>query len=356
MNLHDLWLGNVAVMTNLLFASVRDTLLELLSDGHYLGSTPGIIAALHTWSQTLILHPHIHALVTGGGQTPTGRWVPVRNGFLLPSRVVMAVFRGKLLAAIRRASSQRQLHLPVGLRPQPCANLLIKLGRQKWHVYIRERYPHGAGVLIYLARYPRGGPFANQRLVSCAAGEVTFRYRVNGEDAERPRSGLMTLPVEEFIRRYLLHVPIPGSRVVRAYGLYAPTKGAALALCQEQVGQGPVVKPMALDWQTACSQQGTEHPERCPVCGQRLVCRDRIPRLPIPPGAGVRGGGSMSCRHGIRPRRWRQGSALNACQAGFRTTQACHPARESIGFWPRHQRPATLRLARRIFSGICRSS
>ena len=283
--LHDLWLGNVAVMTNLLFASVRDTLLELLSDEHYLGATPGIIAALHTWSQTLILHPHIHALVTGGGLTNTGRWVPVRNGFLLPSQVVMALFRGKLLAAIRRACSQGQLHLPAGLRPQPCANLLNKLGRQKWHVYIRERYPHGQGVLIYLARYLRGGPFANPRLVSWAAGEVTFRYRVNGEGADRPRSGLMTLPIEEFIRRYLLHVPTPGSRVVRAYGLYAPTKGEALAICREQVGQGPVSTPGALDWQTACSQRGTEHPERCPVCGQRLACRGLIPRLRIPPPA-----------------------------------------------------------------------
>jgi hypothetical protein len=84
--LHDLWLGNVAVMTTLLFASVRDTVLELLSDEQYLGVTPGIIATLHPWSQTLTLHPHIHALVTGGGLTNTGRWVPVRNGFLLPLR------------------------------------------------------------------------------------------------------------------------------------------------------------------------------------------------------------------------------------------------------------------------------
>jgi hypothetical protein len=197
----------------------------------------------------------------------------------------MALFRGKLLAAIRRACSQGQLHLPAGLRPQPCANLLNKRGRQKWHVYIRERDPHGQGVLSYLARYLQGGPVANQRLVSCAAGEVTCRYRMNGEGADRPRSGLLTLPVEEFIRRYLLHVPIPGNRVVRAYGLYAPTKGEVLAVCREQVGQGPVSPPVALDWQTACSQQGTEHPERCPVCGQRLVCRGLIPRLRIPPPA-----------------------------------------------------------------------
>jgi Putative transposase/Transposase zinc-binding domain len=283
--LHELWLANVGVMTTLLFTSVRDTLLELLGDEQYLGATPGIIATLHTWSQTLLLHPHIHALVTGGGLTSTGQWVAVHHGFLLPSRVAMALFRGKLLAAIRRALRQGQLQLPTGMRLQPCENLLNKLGRAKWNVHIRERYPQGEGVLSYLARYVRGGPLSNQRLVSSAQGEVSFRYRVNGEGSDRRPRGLMTLPIAAFIGRYLRHVPPPGSRVVRAYGLYAPTKGKALALCRKQVGQGPVSTPVALDWQAACSQQGTEHPERCPVCGQRLVCLGLIPRLRIPPPA-----------------------------------------------------------------------
>jgi hypothetical protein len=282
---HELWRANVAVMTHLLCASGRATVLELLGDAPYLGATPGIIATWHTWSQTLILHPPIHALVTGGGLTNTGRWGPVRNGFLLPSRVVMALCRGKRLAAIRRAVSQGPRQLPAGRRPQPWANLLNKLGRQQWNGHLRERSPPGQGVLTSRARYLRGGPRANQRLVSCAAGEVTFRDRVNGEGADSPRSGLMPLPVAAFIRRSLRHVPTPGSRVVRASGLYAPTKGEALAVCREQVGQGPVAKPVVLDWQTACSQQGTEHPERCPVCGQRLVCRDLIPRRRIPPAA-----------------------------------------------------------------------
>jgi len=283
--LHELWLANVGVMTNILFASVRDTLLELLGEEQYLGAKPGIIATLHTWSQTLILHPHIHALVTGGGLTSTGQWVSVRHGFLLPSRVAMAVFRGKLLAAIRRALRQEQLQLPAGMRPQPCENLLNKLGRQKWNVHIRERYPHGEGVLIYLARYVRGGPLSNQRLVSCEQGEVSFRYRVNGEGGARARRSLLTLSMEEFIRRYLLHVPLPGSRVVRSYGLYAPTAREALAACREQLGQGPVEVPKPLDWQTYCQGRGDAHPECCPVCGRLLMNRGVILRSGRPPPA-----------------------------------------------------------------------
>jgi hypothetical protein len=283
--LQDLWLVNVAAMTQLLFASVHDTLVELLGDPHYLGATPGILATVHTWTQTLRLHPPIHALVTGGGLTRTGPWVAVHNGFLLPSRVVMARFRGKLLAAIRRAMRQGQLALPAGMRPQRGENLLNKLGRAKWNVHIRERSPHGVGVLTYLARYRRGGPLAKRRVVSCGQGEVTCRYRVNGEAADGPRSALMTLSVAEFSGRYLLHVPAPGTRVVRAYGLYAPTQGEALAVARTQLGQGPVAAPIVLDWQTACSQRGEVHPECWPICGQRLVCRGMIPRPRLAPSA-----------------------------------------------------------------------
>jgi hypothetical protein len=287
--LRGLWLVNVKPMTNLLFATVRETLYELLGDAKYLGAQPGIIATLHTWSQTLVLHPHLHCLVTGGGLTDAGQWRAVRNGFLLPVRVVMAVFRGKLLAALDTAIQEGTLTLPDGMAMRQWATLRNKLGRQKWNVHIRERYPHGAGVLTYLARYIRGGPLANQRLVACEQGVVTFRYRLNGEDAEgeRTRQGRMRVSIEEFIRRYLLHVPPPGTRVVRCYGVYAPTKGMALAICRAYLGQGPVVPPAVLDWQTACQARGDAHPERCPRCGRQLVGRGVILPLRIPPPSAI---------------------------------------------------------------------
>ena len=146
--LNDLWLANVAVMTQLLFASVHDTLCELLGDGKYLGARAGIIATLHTWTQTLLLPPHIHCLVTGGGLTEAGQWVAVSHGFLLPVRVVMAVFRGKLRAAMHQGLQQGQLTLPGGKSRQQLENLLNKLGRQKWNE--RNRFESS-----YAARFKR---------------------------------------------------------------------------------------------------------------------------------------------------------------------------------------------------------
>jgi Putative transposase/Transposase zinc-binding domain len=286
--LNPLWLANVPVMTTLVFQAVRDTLYALLADAKYLGAQPGIMAALHTWSQTLVLHPHVHGLVTGGGLTPEGQWVAVRRGCLVPARVVMAVFRGKMLAAIRQAWAREELTLPEALRPQQWLNLRHRLGhptKTPWNVWIMERYRHGAGVVPYLARSLRGGPIKNARLVAWDGACVTFTYRARHEAAAVGPASLqrMTLPVADFLQRWLLHVPAPQTRGVRSYGLYHHTHAEALARCRTQVSQPPVVVPVVLAWQTACAQRGDVQPERCPTCGQLLVCTGVIPRGGAPP-------------------------------------------------------------------------
>ena len=93
----------------------------------------------------------------------------------------------------------------------------------------------------------------------------------------------MTLSSTDFFQRWLRHVPAPQSRVVRFYGLYHHTHAEALVHCRAQVGQLPVVVPVARDWQTACAQRGEAHPERYPAGGQRLVCMGAIPRGGAPP-------------------------------------------------------------------------
>jgi hypothetical protein len=284
--LNDLWLANVAVMTQLLFASVHDTLCELLGDGHYLGARAGIIATLHTWTQTLLLHPHIHCLVTGGGLTEAGQWLAVRNGFLLPMRVVMALFRGKLRAAVRQGVAHGTLQPPAGKSRQQVENLLNKLGRTKWNVHIRERYAHGQGVLVYLARYLRGGPLANGRLLACDGEQVIFRYEERSKGPARPAQRRpMRLPLDQFLARWLRHVPPPHAVLVRCWGLYAHTQGDELARCRQQLGQGPIETPVPLDGPHDRQGWGEAPPECCPVCGQRLVGTALLPRAGVPPPA-----------------------------------------------------------------------
>lgn len=261
-------------MTDILFTAVRDTLFEFFLDERHIGAKPGIIATLHTWSQTLMLHPHIHCLVTEGGLFD-GQWVcRTKQGYLLPVRAVMAVFRGKLLAYLNDAVEKSELQLPDGMTGQRWKNLKNKLGRAKWNVHIRERYEYGKGILIYLSRYIRGGSISNKRIISNSDKGVAFRHRLAGTR----KQGTMTLSADDFIKRYFLHVPEPNTKVVRSYGLYAPTAKEELSHCRALFGQTEMKEIAEPDWQSYCETKGDEHPERCPVCGLRLIRTREIPR------------------------------------------------------------------------------
>jgi Putative transposase/Transposase zinc-binding domain len=287
-DLNPLWLANVAVMTSLLLQAVRETLGTLLAAPQYLGAQPGLIAALHTWSQTLVLPPHLHGLVPGGGLPPAGPWVPVRHGFVLPARVVMAVLRGKMVAAIRQSFARGALTLPEPRRPQQLRTLRHRLGhppKTPWHVRIMERYRHGAGGVTSLARYLRGGPLKNARLVAYAGDRITCTYRAREEE---PPSGSslrqrMTVSTGAFLQRWRLHVPAPQTRVVRCSGLSHHTHAEALAVCRAHLGQPSVEVPGCVDWQTVCASRGEAHPEQCPTCGPLLVWTGVIPRGGAPP-------------------------------------------------------------------------
>lgn len=276
--LHCLWRLNTKAMTHILFSCACDTLFELLEDKRYLGARPGIIATLHTWSKTLLLHPHIHCLVTGGGLTKLKEWLSVTNGYLLPFAVARDLFRGKVKDAIENALIKEELLLPHGVPPQQLINLLNKLGRKKWNVKICEKYSHGNGLLTYLARYLRGGPIGNSRIVKIEDGKVTFNYG-------REKVELMTLPTGEFIGRFLQHIPLPNSILVRSYGIYAPSKRDGLSLCREILGQGPVKEPDFIDWQSSF-EESDDHPELCPICGKRLICTAVVPPSSMPQHTG----------------------------------------------------------------------
>jgi hypothetical protein len=274
--LNDLWVLNVRTMTNLLFASVRDTLFEFFLDEKHIGGKPGIIATLHTWGQTMVLHPHIHCLITEGGLNLM-RWMETRQkGYLLPIEAVMMVFRGKFLDYIDKATEKGMIHLPPQMTLQRWKNLKNKLGRAEWNVRIQNRYDHGQGVLIYMARYIRGGAISNRRIISLTGEGVTFTHK----NSDRSKRDTMTLSIDQFIQRYLLHVPYPSTKVVRYYGLYAPSAKDELHFCRLLMGQDGAKESEPLDWQARCETQGDDHPERCPVCGACLIRLMDIPRVP----------------------------------------------------------------------------
>ena len=218
--LNELWMWNTKVMASLFFGAVRDSLTELLAEERFLGATAGYMQALHTWGRSLPLHPHMHTLVSAGGLTPEGEWRPTRKDYLLPVKVVKAVFRGKMVAAVRGALERGDLVAPGAQRASQVCSLLNQLGRKEWNVRIQTRYGHGGGVVTYLARYVRGGPISNHRAVRATADQVSFRYSDHRDGQEK----VMSLTPEQFLGRLSLHEPDPGpSRC----GTAAPTRTAS---------------------------------------------------------------------------------------------------------------------------------
>ena len=185
------------------------------------------------------------------------------RSFSCHNDLIKDTFRKHVRNAILKALNKGKLILPDGMRPQQVENLMNKLGRKKWNVRICEKYPHGCGVLTYLARYLKGGPISNSRIIEVTDNNVTFNYG-------RKKRELMTLPINEFIHRFLEHIPQPNAILVRSYGLYCQNKKQELQRCRELCGQQSIEEPENIQWQD-CFNDSDNHPEQCPICGKRLV-------------------------------------------------------------------------------------
>ncbi len=227
----NLWRYNEALFTSLIFKASKETLLELIGSDKFHGVTPGILMALHTWGRKLDLHPHTHCLVTAGGLDATRHWRSMGR-FLLPVRVLKCLYRGKFQAMIKQAFEAGELRLPEDLTEQTFQSLFKSAYRKTWSVHVEERYEHGKGVMMYLARYLKGGPLNPKQLSQCDATHVRFHYK----DHRTGRVNLLTLTRNEFFRRLLAHVPAMGKHTIRMYGLYSSASRDRREQCARLLG------------------------------------------------------------------------------------------------------------------------
>jgi len=288
--LNLLALGNPREIYDLLFRSASETLLEIAADPKHLGARLGILAVLHTWSQTLLLHPHLHCIVPAGGPSLDGeRWVTGSKKFLLPIGVLCRVFRGKFLAGLKKLYQQRGLNLSgsaESLRdPFEFHNLLDRLYRKSWWVYSKPPFGGPEQVLKYLARYTHRVALSNSRLVRLEDDRVTFTYKDYSQGGRRRE---MTLPAEEFVRRFLLHILPNGFVRIRHYGLFANRyRTRNLERVRELLGaESPAVEPAKReDWQTVVLRVTGQDPTLCPECGRGHLRRaqDLAPQARRPP-------------------------------------------------------------------------
>ena len=264
--LKPLTLQNQQLMYGLLFRAVSQTLLEIAADPRRLGAQIGFLAVLHTWSQNLLHHPHIHCVVPAGGIAPDGsRWIPCRPKFFLPVEVLSQMFRGKFLALLRDAFADGKLQFHGQLIPLRQSirfhAWLRELKSIKWVVHAKPPFGEAGHVLQYLARYTHRVAISNGRLLRLENGQVTFRWR-DSKDSNQIKA--MTLDATEFIRRFLLHILPSGFVKIRHFGFLSNRRrSAALALCRQRL---PLPAADSNAAPLLSDQQQSAIKRRCPVC------------------------------------------------------------------------------------------
>lgn len=253
---------------DLLFATASDTLLTFGRDPKRLGAEIGFTLVLHTWTRELRFHPHVHAIVTGGGlDVATDRWVGARQDYLFPVEALSPLFRGKFLSALIDLF-EAGVFKDSGHDPTSFRSLTRRLARQPWVVYAKKPFGGPEQILTYLGLYTHRVALSNPRLLSVSDALITFRTR--GE-------GSCTITPDEFIRRFLLHV-LPAQYVkIRHYGLLAPAHvNTRLRRAAELLARQHDAAPSSTDLAAAGSDTDGEHhgettPDptrpRCPRCG-----------------------------------------------------------------------------------------
>jgi len=256
--LAPLALQNPRVIYGILFRAVAESLLELAADPKRLGARLGFLAVLHTWTQRLEHHPHIHCVVPAGGLSPDGaRWISSRKKFLLHVNPLRRLFRGKFLAYLEEAFAAGSLQFYGQLHefahPVHFQDLLSPVRQKKWVVYAKPPFGGPEPVLRYLAHYTHRVAIANGRLVKLEDGRVRFRWR-DSQDGNQIKE--MSLDAVEFIRRFLLHVLPSGFVKIRHFGFLSNRHRKAMVQRCRELLPPLVVKPTAID----------RHEPLCPVC------------------------------------------------------------------------------------------
>jgi len=234
--LNAMCLSHPKIMYGLLFKAAWYALNKLALDEKWLGAKTAATMILHTWSQTMTLHPHVHCIVPNGGITKDGKWQFPKRGdgnFLFPQKSIMQVYRGFFMEELKSyiQKNEVKLKLPDGMNYQQFKD---ELYRKEWVVFTKKPFSDVKNVVSYLGRYSHRVAITNHRLKEVDESEVLFDYKDYRQNGKRK---LMRLSNTEFIRRFCLHILPPNFRKVRQYGFLSnASKAKSLKIARRALG------------------------------------------------------------------------------------------------------------------------
>ena len=271
--LNGIALQNRECFYNLLFRAVAETLTTLGADPKRLGGQVGFFAVLHTWTQTLMEHPHVHVVIPGGGIKPDkAGFKRSRPDYLFPVKAMSALFRGKLLSFFKNAVRQGHITFHGSLaalqHPVRFQDLLDTLYHTNFVVYAKRTFAGPAQVVEYLSRYTHRVALGDRRIIDITDTSVTFTWR---DRADRNTVKPMTLDIVEFLRRFFMHVLPSGFVKIRYFGFMANAiRKKTLARCLDLLNSAYIDMIKKSDLR----QQWINYGRHCPHCNQAKMIFD----------------------------------------------------------------------------------
>lgn len=253
--LNPLCMHQPAVMYNMLFDSVWATVNSFGNDPKWLGGQTGMISILHTWGQTMTLHPHLHCIVPGGGLTKQHAWRTAKSDgkYLFNVKAMGNAFRGKFIARLK-------MQLPGHVTPA----FINSLYKHDWVVYAKQPFDSPHSVIEYLGRYTHKIAISNYRLQKHENGKVDFSYK---DYKQGNATKTMQLQDMEFIRRFSLHILPKGFVRIRHFGILS---SSSKKRCAEKIkAQLPAIKIPAYIKPKAKPQP--YNPKQCPCCKKETM-------------------------------------------------------------------------------------
>jgi hypothetical protein len=247
-----------------------------------MGGTPGIVSFLHTWNQQMLLHPHVHMLVSSRGLDDNGRIVEAKHRRLAPHQLISAHWRATFINMLRAALRAGDVVIPPSTTAAATRTLLVELKQTYWHVhtFAGTKAKHS---LRYNVAYSIGGCIGNTRVENYDGDNVTIRCRHRREEHKRlGRSGSVKLSRDTFITRLLSHVPAHHQRMIGHYGLYASSAtNKRLLAARRLLGQAAVVRITATV-EALRHRFNFASPHTCPVCRAQMAFEERARGPPSP--------------------------------------------------------------------------
>ena len=254
---------NQTKIYNIVFKATAETLEELAEDKKFLGAQIGFMEVLHTWGQTLVYHPHIHAIVPAGGIDKNNKWRNSKKKFFIPVKVLSRKFRGKFLYYLKQEKLEFYGENEYLKIQQNFDELMSRMYNKEWISYCKPPFRDAKCVIRYLGRYTHRVAISNNRLVKEENGEVTFKYR-DYKDNKSIKE--MTIKAEEFIRRFLMHILPPRFMKIRHYGLLGNrNKNTKLAICKKLTNTANLEKLEISTLEILKKTLGVDF-NLCPIC------------------------------------------------------------------------------------------